>query len=295
MKYYLSAILAIFFWSSSVIATKIAYASITPILLCLIRFAISSALMAVVFLCRKNRQHIERQDMKPVMISSILGISVYYALENVALSMTSASDASLIEASFPALTALVGLAVYRERPSRRMLAGIGASIIGVAVLTQFDPSQSSSLIGDFLLLIDGFLWGFYNYETKSISHKYDSFTLTMYQCAIGTAFFVPMLALEKPSIAHITPAFLAVLLYLSAACSLGALLLYNYGLKGMKASTAAVIMNLMPIFGVLLSWGILHETITIRKLIGGAIILLGVWVSTTREKEKYAEQTHQPD
>ena len=284
MKYYLCAILAIFFWSSSVIATKIAYASITPILLCLIRFAISSVLMMVVFLFRKNRVHIAKQDLKPVLVSAILGISVYYALENAALAKTSASDASLIEAAFPALTALVGLVVYRERPSKRMLAGIAASIIGVAVLTQFDPAQSSSLLGDLLLLFDGFLWGFYNYETKSISHKYDSFTLTMYQCAIGTVFFVPMLALEKPVLTNITPAFILTLVYLSTACSLGALLLYNYGLKGMKASTAAVIMNLMPIFGVLLSWGILHETITRRKLIGGAIILLGVWISTTRDK-----------
>ena len=218
------------------------------------------------------------------LVSAILGISVYYALENVALAKTSASDASLIEAAFPALTALVGLVVYRERPSKRMLAGIAASIIGVAILTQFDPAQSSSLLGDFLLLFDGCLWGFYNYETKSISHKYDSFTLTMYQCAIGTVFFVPMLALEKPVLTNITPAFILTLVYLSTACSLGALLLYNYGLKGMKASTAAVIMNLMPIFGVLLSWGILHETITRRKLIGGAIILLGVWISTTRDK-----------
>ena len=42
MRYYLSAILAILFWSSSFIATKIAYQSVSPLLLCLIRFAIAS-------------------------------------------------------------------------------------------------------------------------------------------------------------------------------------------------------------------------------------------------------------
>ena len=131
MRYYLSAILAILFWSSSFIATKIAYQSVSPLLLCLIRFAIASILMGAISLLKGNRQKIEKQDLKPVLLSAILGISVYYALENIALQKTSASDTSLIEAAFPALTALVGLTVYRERPSKRMLAGILISIAGI--------------------------------------------------------------------------------------------------------------------------------------------------------------------
>ncbi|MGN1390118.1 MAG: DMT family transporter [Bulleidia sp.] len=282
MRYYLSAILAILFWSSSFIATKIAYQSVSPLLLCLIRFALASILMGLIYLLKATRQKIAEQDMKPVLISAILGISIYYALENIGLQKTSASDTSLIEAAFPALTALVGLTVYREKPSRRMLAGILVSIAGIAVLTEYDPSESSSLAGNILLLIDGFLWGFYNYETKSISGKYDSLTLTFYQTMIGTVFFLPMLALEKPVLTSITPSVCLAILYLSAACSVAALLLYNYGLKGIPAANAAIIMNLMPIFGVFFSWLILHETISLRQVIGGIIILIGVSVSTTR-------------
>ncbi len=283
MRYYLSAILAILFWSSSFIATKIAYQSVSPLLLCLIRFAVASILMGVIFLLKGNRQKIDKQDLKHVLLSAILGISVYYALENVALQKTSASDTSLIEAAFPALTALIGLTVYRERPSKRMLAGILISIAGIAVLTEYDPSESSSFFGNLLLLIDGFLWGFYNYETKSISGKYDSLTLTFYQTVIGTIFFLPMLALEKPILTELSVSAVLAILYLSAACSVAALLLYNYGLKGIPAANAAIIMNLMPIFGVFFSWLILKETISLRQVIGGIIILIGVSVSTTRQ------------
>ena len=283
MRYYLSAILAILFWSSSFIATKIAYQSVSPLLLCLIRFAIASILMGAISLLKGNRQKIEKQDLKPVLLSAILGISVYYALENIALQKTSASDTSLIEAAFPALTALVGLTVYRERPSKRMLAGILISIAGIAVLTEYDPSESSSLFGNLLLLIDGFLWGFYNYETKLISGKYDSFTMTFYQTVIGTIFFLPMMVLEKPMLTSITPSVCLAILYLSAACSVAALLLYNYGLKGIPAANAAIIMNLMPIFGVFFSWLILQETISLHQVFGGIIILIGVSVSTTRQ------------
>ena len=238
--------------------------------------------MGTISLLKGNRQKIEKQDLKPVLLSAILGISVYYALENIALQKTSASDTSLIEAAFPALTALVGLTVYRERPSKRMLAGILISIAGIAVLTEYDPSESSSLFGNLLLLADGFLWGFYNYETKSISGKYDSFTMTFYQTVIGTIFFLPMMVLEKPMLTSITPSVCLAILYLSAACSVAALLLYNYGLKGIPAANAAIIMNLMPIFGVFFSWLILQETISLRQVFGGIIILIGVSVSTTR-------------
>jgi len=61
------------------------------------------------------------------------------------------------------------------------------------------------------------------------------------------------------------------------------LLLYNYGLKGIPAANAAIIMNLMPIFGVFFSWLILQETISLHQVFGGIIILIGVSVSTTRQ------------
>ena len=272
-------------WASSFIATKIAYQSISPLLLCLVRFAIASILMIIIRFFQKDKVHIERKDRKNVILSALAGISVYYAFENVALRYTSASAASLIEAAYPAITILIGVLIYHERSSRRMLAGIMISVLGVILITDFSDMTSNGMTGNLLLILDGFLWGFYNFLVQGISDKYDTFTLSYYQFLYGTLFFIPMLFLEHPSMVHLTPEVVMAVLYLSAGCSVLAFILYNYGLKGISASSASAIMNLMPVFGIILSVLILHETVTLKQIIGGIIIMTGVLISTSRQSQ----------
>ena len=231
-----------------------------------------------------TRQHtkIAKQHLKTVIFSAIGGISIYYTLENTALSLTSASMTSLIEACYPALTILVGILVYHEKTSKRMLSGIACSVAGVVILTGFS-SASSNMAGNLLLIFAGILWGFYNYLVQKIPLHYDSLTITYYQMFFGAIGFLPLLLLEHPMIINVTPHILFSLLYLSAGCSVGAILLYNHALKGLKASHASVLMNFMPVFGILLSYLILHENITITQIIGGIIILFGVIISTRKE------------
>ena len=195
MKYYIYALFAMLMWSSSFIATKIAYQAFSPILLCLFRFSISFILLFIYRCITRQHTKITKQDLKSVILSAIGGISIYYTLENTALSLT----------------------------------------------------------------------------------------ITYYQMFFGAIGFLPLLLLEHPMIINITPQILFSLLYLSAGCSVGAILLYNHALKGLKASHASVLMNFMPVFGIILSYLILHENITITQIIGGIIILFGVIISTKKE------------
>ncbi|QRG69124.1 DMT family transporter [Brevibacillus choshinensis] len=73
-------------------------------------------------------------------------------------------------------------------------------------------------------------------------------------------------------------------LYLGIFCSVAAFMLYNYGLRTLSSSTAVALMNLGPIFGVLFSTVFLHEGLRIFDLLGGIIVILGVFLSV-REKE----------
>ncbi len=282
MKYYLSAILAMLMWSSSFIATKITYQSFSPILLCLVRFIISYLLLFFYRLFTNQHEKIDKKDLKTIILSAIGGISIYYTLENIALSLTSASMTSLIEAAFPILTILVGILIYHEKTNKRMLFGVFISIIGVVVLTGFS-NESNNMLGNVLLLIGGILWGFYNYLVQKIPSHYDSITITYYQMLYGAIGFIPLVFLERPMCTNINLEVILAVLYLSAGCSVGALLLYNYGLKRLPASHASSLMNVMPVFGIILSAIILHENITLNQMIGGIIVLCGVIISTRKE------------
>jgi drug/metabolite transporter (DMT)-like permease len=66
---------------------------------------------------------------------------------------------------------------------------------------------------------------------------------------------------------------------LALFCSVGGYSLYNYGITAMTSTQAVNILNLIPVFGVLTSWIVLHEQITLMQLAGGAVVLVGVYLS----------------
>ncbi|MPN26270.1 hypothetical protein SDC9_173694 [bioreactor metagenome] len=81
------------------------------------------------------------------------------------------------------------------------------------------------------------------------------------------------------------------MMFLGVFCSVVAYLLYNRGLKTMAPSTITSMLNLMPIIGVFFSWVLLGEQVTLRKFIGGAIVILGVMLSVRKTKTEAAVET----
>lgn len=285
-KYHLSLIAAVCLWGSSFIGSKIAMQAFSPVFLCLLRFIIASCVLAVMALFHGRFKRPSGKDLKYIFFSGILGISIYYAIENIAVSMTSASDASVISAAYPVITVAVGILFYHLQARRFEIAGILMAVCGVLIMTVSGRREGSSFLGNMMMIFNGFLWAFYNYLTQKISHDTDNFTVTALQVLTGTVGFIPMLMLEDIRIGPLTPAVAGAVGFLSVLCTLAALFLYNYGLRRVSASTAASLMNLMPVAGIALSAAILHETITARHVFGTAVIIGGVLLSAQRYRNQ---------
>lgn len=279
-RYYLSAVAAIFFWSSSFVATKLAYASFGPLTVCFLRFALSLLILKLVGIIRKDNKKLEKQDVPVLLATGLLGISVYYACENYALTLTSASAASLISGAYPAITALIGALVYHVHVTKKQAAGIALAMAGIVILTSGGSFSGSNVrLGNAILIFDGFLWAFYNFLIPHIRPAYSVLSITYYQTLLALPFLIPGLFLEGHASMTITPSAIWALLYLAVGCSVLAYLLYNFSLRGISPSAAAAIMNLMPVFGLLLSAIILNESITPASAAGGVIVILGVLLS----------------
>lgn len=279
-RYYLSAVAAIFFWGSSFVATKLAYASFGPLTVCFLRFALSLLILKLVRIIRKDNKKLEKQDVPVLLATGLLGISVYYACENYALTLTSASAASLISGAYPAITALIGALFYHVHVTKKQAAGIALAMAGIVILTSGGSFSGSNVrLGNAILIFDGFLWAFYNFLIPHIRPAYSVLSITYYQTLLALPFLIPGLFLEGHASMTITPSAIWALLYLAIGCSVLAYLLYNFSLRGISPSAAAAIMNLMPVFGLLLSAIILNESITPASAAGGVIVILGVLLS----------------
>ena len=86
--------------------------------------------------------------------------------------------------------------------------------------------------------------------------------------------------MEQGSIGTLSVSGVSAIIYLACGCSVAAFLMYNFGLRRLSAATSISLMNLIPVFGLIFSALILGETISFKQIVCGAVVILGVILST---------------
>ncbi len=282
--YYLASTGAVVLWSASFIATKLAYETFAPIQLAAVRTLFAVILFWFMRKITSNNEQIQKEDRMRIALSGFLGITLYFAIENIGVSMTSSSNSALIVASFPAVTTLLEFFIYHSKPNIKKVLGIILAIIGVAVLTQINvDGNSKSMLGNIILIGAGIVWAFYNFITRDLTNKYSAMTLTYYQMLTGFTFFLPFVIIEGKTWRMPTMTSASALIYLSVGCSIVAFLLYNLGLRKLSASISVSLMNLVPVLGLIFSILILHESVSTVQILGGVIVIIGVILSSIQK------------
>lgn len=282
--YYLASTGAVVLWSASFIATKLAYETFAPIQLAAVRTLFAVILFWFMRKITSNNEQIQKEDRMRIALSGFLGITLYFAIENIGVSMTSSSNSALIVASFPAVTTLLEFFIYHSKPNIKKVLGIILAIIGVAVLTQINvDGNSKSMLGNIILIGAGIVWAFYNFITRDLTNKYSAMTLTYYQMLAGFIFFLPFVIIEGKTWRMPTMTSASALIYLSVGCSIVAFLLYNLGLRKLSASISVSLMNLVPVLGLIFSILILHENVSTVQISGGIIVIIGVILSSIQK------------
>lgn len=272
---------SVLFWGGTFIASKLAYEIYSPIQLGGLRPLIAAILFLFVRRITKENERIEKADTKRVILSAFLGITLCMMFQNLGISMTTASNAALIVASFPAITMLLELVIYHIKPTWMKFVGIAMSIAGVAILSQISAEGNPTAIwGNFLMVAAGIVWALYSFVTGSLVNKYSTMTITYYQMLYGAILFVPFILLEGKE--WQTPALVptGAVLYLGVCGSMLAFLFYNKGLRKLSASVAVSFLNLVPVVALMLSVLILKENISAMQLFGGAVVISGVMISS---------------
>ncbi|MFI9587899.1 DMT family transporter [Streptomyces sp. NPDC052236] len=273
---------AALFWSSSYAVTKQVLEDVGPLSIGAIRFALAALLLGV--MVRLNRHRPARPDARQrrqLYLSGFLGITVYFILENIGVDLSTASDASLIVATYPLMTMLLELVVFRARMPPLRVAGVLLATIGAFLVVRngVQVGGSSRWLGDILLLLGGLAWAGYNVLGKRASAGQDAMSVTYYQTLAGAAGFLLASLLEAGDWRMPSATASSLLVYLAVACSVGGFLLYNYGLRRMASSVAVNILNLVPVFGVIGAVVINGESIRPAQAAGGVVIIVGVVLS----------------
>ncbi|MEU1663893.1 DMT family transporter [Streptomyces sparsogenes] len=270
---------AALFWSSSYAVTKEVLEDVGPLSIGAFRFTLAALLLGVtVRLNWRRPAQPDGRQRRLLYLSGLLGITVYFILENVGVDLSTASDASLIVATYPLMTMLLELVVHRVRMPLLRVTGVLLATVGAFLVVRngAEVGGGSRWLGDILLLLGGLAWAGYNVLGKRASTGQDAVGITYYQTLAGAAGFLLASLLEVGDWRMPGATASSLLIYLAVACSVGGFLLYNYGLRRMASSVAVNILNLVPVFGVIGAVVINGESIRPAQVTGGVIIIAGV-------------------
>jgi drug/metabolite transporter (DMT)-like permease len=220
---------------------------------------------------------------------ALTGVGLYYVLFNLALAYTSASQTALIQSAFPAIVAILAVVWLHERVTKQRFMGIGLAIVGVVIIvaSQNDAAASNPVLGNALAFASVLSWGVYTILAKRISNA-DPIAVTAVISLIGTVMLVPAALLENAdvSLSSIPAEGWLPILYLGALASAVSYLLYTRALRDIDASLVGTFINLSPVIGVVSGVLVLGEPITMSAVLGGAMVLVGVWISSRKSEQK---------
>jgi drug/metabolite transporter (DMT)-like permease len=256
---------------------------VPPLTLATSRFAIALLVLLPV-LARTGRRPILNRK---TAVMGFSGVFVVYFCQNLGLQYTSASNGALIHGGIPVFTVLFAAVVLGERLGKRRLIGLGLAVVGVAVVVLFGGGGQLdvSVMGDGLVLLSAFGLAAYFVLGRRAFPGGSSLELVAGVAVWGLLFLLPASGIEIGVVGVARPTVDDVLglLYLGAAASALAFMLWAHGLRHMEAGQASVFANLNPLVGVAVAAALLGDHVGPAQIVGGLLTLAGVWFVTRRQ------------
>jgi drug/metabolite transporter (DMT)-like permease len=278
-------LIAVVIWGAAYVVTKSGLSELPPMLFALLRYCVASLLLVPLALARGGLAKLPRPvPWKTLVLMALFGVALYYFLFNLALSYTTASHVALIQSSFPAILATMAVLWLHERLTRQRVLGIALAVVGVALIVaraEPDGTARDPLLGNALTFGSVLIWSVYTILAKRVAEA-DALAVTAVVAVLGTIMLVPAALIENAnaSILSISAEGWLKIVYLGALASAVSYLLYNRALRDIDASLAGIFINLSPVIGVISGVIFLDESITRLAILGGALVLAGVWISS---------------
>jgi drug/metabolite transporter (DMT)-like permease len=283
---FLACALASTFWGCGFYFGKIALAQMNVGAMVLYRFAFAT--LGLLPLLLTHRPRFTAAEWRTLALASLLGVPMLYLVEFRGLALTTVSHGSLMIGLTPIVIALGAVIFTHERlPAIGWIAlvtsTVGAALIALAG-SHRPTAQGPSLGGDVIIGASTVLALFWILLNKRLMESHNPITVTVWGILLGTlmlAIWVP-LTWGLPPIHGVSRAAWLALIASGLLCTTTTTLLWNFGLTQVPASQAGILLNMEPLIGSLLGIYLLHEHLGLLAWLGGALILGGAIVITTR-------------
>lgn len=284
-EYHLYALITIACWSLAYVLTRLALTYFSVYSLGFWRYFIASLTLLGVAVVIKMKMP-PKKDWPIFFLSGALGFFLYMIFFNQGQQMVSAATGSIIIATAPVITALLARIIYREKLTWLQWLAIGLEFCGVAFLTLINGVVSVN-IGVLWLFLAALVLSFYNLLQRKLTKSYAPLQTAAYSIFAGTILLAVFLPTSVNQAIAAPPMQWVYVLILGVFSSAIAYVAWTKALSvAEKTSQVSNYMFLTPFLTSVLGFLIAGEIPEQSTIIGGTIILLGVFLFNYGERLK---------
>ncbi len=277
-------------------AGKLAVEDLSPFTVAAARFAIATALLAVWAATLPGPfRRPSRSDLGLILAMGATAVAGYNALFLYGLELAPATDGAIIVPGLaPVFTVLIGWLVLGERIGRRAAAGLVLGLVGlIVVIGPAGGVDRDRMLGALLFVAGAACWGVYSVIGKRATDRFGAVTATLYATATGTLMLLPLSAAESgwSKLGNAGASGLLAIGYLAVFGTVLAFVFFYEGVSRVGAARATAFALLVPVFGVVGSVLILDESLGFGTLVGGAVIVAGLWLVQGRGASTAAQRS----
>lgn len=278
----------------SYIFTKQATQSTSELSLLAFRFFVAFVVMSILVVFKVVKINFKGKSILPLIILGIIDPCCYFIGETIGIANSTASESGIFLACIPVASLTASTIFLKERPTKTQVSGILVTLVGV-LITVFAVSTDSSfsLKGYLFLLIAVAAYSMYSVTVSKFS-DFTSVEITYAMITCGCIFFLILALAEAINNGNLSSTLalaitdknlIKAILFQGIGCSVFAFFLSNFAIANIGVNKTSSFIGISTVVSVLAGVSLLGEKLTISQLIGGIIIVAGVYLANASFKE----------
>jgi drug/metabolite transporter (DMT)-like permease len=285
---YAAIIATTILWASSLIFAKLVFSELGPIVFVALRYTLATPFLFVLAFQRRKKQTrgALRANWKILLVTGLSGPFISQVLQYIGLELTTASDALLLLNLTPIFAVILAAPLLDERITLDKIIGLIVATLGaMLIVVNSSPDLAiftiERVIGNIIVIVSTLFFAINGIAGKIAVKSANTVSTTFY----STLFAVPFIWVTAALFDDVTVLFTmsieawAVVLWVAIVNTVIAFMLYYESMKNIESSRVQIILNLIGVWGVIMSILVLNEIVTFLQILGGFLTIIGVVVA----------------
>lgn len=272
-------------WGTSFVIMKNTLDSVSTLYILAIRFTIAAILMSAFALKFVGIEQLKKIDKGYLIGGGLMGITLFvsYIFQTYGLVYTTPGKNAFLTSSYCILTPFELWIINRRKPAVRNFIAAAVCLVGIGFISL--DNDLSFNIGDLLTLISGVFFALQIIAIENYAGGKNAATITAIQFIVfAIAAWIAALIFE-PFPKNVPTGALLSLLYLGVMCTAVCFFLQTFGQQHTPPAQAAILMTFESVFGTIFSVLFYHEKMTVKLILGFALMFAAVILSEVDFKE----------